>query len=87
MTTNKKNYVRFAPFVDEYGKTREGLGWYYTTYNPETKEGKGWFGTESEPSYFFEYELIYDPNYGAGGYVLKSRTCGIGQGCFWSDFQ
>ena len=72
MTNNKRKYVRFAPFVDKDGKSKEGLGWYYTTYNPETKEGEGWFGTESEPSYFFEYEYV--TNCGIRGYILKTRN-------------
>lgn len=76
--TMNKNYVMFV-------SKENNLGWYYTKYNPNTKEGEGWFGTESKPEYMFEDLLMYDEVYGED--VLKSRTCGIGEGCFWTDFQ
>lgn len=80
MTNNimNKNYVMFI------SKDKD-LGWYYTKYNPDTKEGEGWFGTETEPEYWFEDVLVYNEVYEED--ILKSRTCGIGEGCFWTDFQ
>ena len=74
----KKQYVMFVP-------KNEDLGFYYTKYNPDTKEGAGWFGTESKPEYWFKDLLIYDEVYEEN--ILKSRTCGIGKGCFWTEFQ
>lgn len=65
-------------------------GWYYTSYNPDTREGAGWFGSADEPQYYFENALV--PEFlvredGSEELVLASRNCGIGEGCFWTDWQ
>ncbi len=65
-------------------KSRRGLGWYFTQYNPETCEGEGWFGTEDEPEYSFEDKIFEGDD---GEPVLMSRTCGIGDGCFWTEWR
>lgn len=67
-----------------------GYGWYFTSYDPETREGKGWFGSDDEPSYYFEDALV--PEYlvngeGSDELIFASRNCGIGPGCFWSEWQ
>lgn len=67
-----------------------GYGWYFTSYDPETREGKGWFGSDDEPSYYFENALV--PEYLVNGedsdeLIFASRNCGIGPGCFWSEWQ
>ena len=70
----------------------QGLGHYYTRYNPETHEGEGWFGSADKPEYYFEDALV--PEYCVQGgdqdsdeLVLASRNCGIGEGCFWSEWR
>lgn len=62
----------------------QGLGWYFTQYNPETHEGEGWFGTEDKPEYSFEAKIFEGED---GNPVLMSRTCGIGEGCFWTEWR
>ena len=57
----------------------ERIGWHYTRFDPETGEGKGWFGSSDEPSYYFEAALVDGE--------LCQRTCGVGQGCFWTDWR
>ena len=63
---------------DEYG-------WFYERYDEETEEGYGYFGKEGEPEYYFEYSLMYDEECGCER--LMERHCGIGTGCFWTDWQ
>lgn len=55
-----------------------GTGWYYTNYDPETKEGYGWFGTANKSQYYFE-DCVIDGE-------LKSRTCDIQPGSFWTNW-
>lgn len=74
-------YVAFQQFSSATypsDKVSEGIGWYYTKYNPETGEGKGIFGTPEDPEYKFEFAVINGK--------LKGRNCGFGQGCFWSGW-
>lgn len=55
------------------------IGEYYEKYDPQTGAGEGWFGSEEKVSYLFEY---VEENG-----ILYGRTCGIGEGCFWTDWQ
>lgn len=81
----KHEYFRQFSLPDwEKREAPQGLGWYYTRYNPTTHEGEGWFGTEDKPEYSFE-DKIFDGEEGEP--VLMSRTCGIGEGCFWTEWR
>lgn len=73
-----KKHIKF----NKHPRVEEGsnIGSYYTEYDPKTGEGEGWFGTESEVSYYFEYRLDDEG-------VMRSRTCGVGSGCFWTEFE
>lgn len=75
-----KKFKKFIPWKE--GST---AGYYYTSYDPETREGEGWFGTEQEVSYYFRDEIRYNPDLGAE--ELMSQTCGVGQGCFWTEWR
>lgn len=82
----------FAPEVLVVPEGMEGVGWYYTTYNAETGESTGWFGSEEEPQYWFENALV--PEYAIQGgdpesedLFLASRNCGVGEGCFWTEWR
>lgn len=70
-----KGYVAFL----QHSRTEDGYGWYYTSYDAASGEGRGWFGSETEPTYYFE-DAVVDGE-------LRQRTCGVGQGCFWTDWR
>lgn len=81
----KHEYFRQFSLPDwDKREVPQGLGWYYTRYNPTTHEGEGWFGTEDKPEYSFEDKIFEGED---GEPVLMSRTCGIGEGCFWTEWR
>lgn len=85
--TEMAKYEYFRKFsLPDWDKREvpQGLGWYFTQYNPETCEGEGWFGTEDKPEYSFEGKIFEGDD---GEPVLMSRTCGIGDGCFWTEWR
>lgn len=59
--------------------TSPNTGWHFTEYDPETKEGEGYFASESGPEYDFE-RRVFDGQ-------LMERSCGYGNGCFWTDWR
>ena len=74
---------QFVNFI-QHPLAEEGIGWYYTSYNPETGEGAGWFGSpdlEDVGNYWFRDVLAEDED---GELVLVESTCGFGAGCFWT---
>lgn len=70
-----KDYIAFL----QHDRAEDGYGWYYTSYDAERGEGRGWFGSETEPAYYFE-DAVVDGE-------LRQRTCGVGPGCFWTDWR
>lgn len=70
-----EDYVAFL----QHSLAEDGYGWYYTSYDAASGEGHGWFGSETEPAYYFE-DAVVDGE-------LRQRTCGVGQGCFWTDWR
>ena len=81
----KHEYFRQFSLPDwDKREVPQGLGWYFTRYNPENREGEGWFGTEDKPEYSFEDKIFEGDD---GEPVLMSRTCGIGEGCFWTEWR
>ena len=81
----KHEYFRQFSLPDwDKREVPQGLGWYFTQYNPETCEGEGWFGTEDKPEYSFEDKIFEGED---GEPALMSRTCGSGEGCFWTEWR
>lgn len=70
-----KDYVAFL----QHDRAEVGYGWYYASYDAASCEGRGWFGSETDPDYYFEDAVVNGE--------LRQRTCGVGQGCFWTDWR
>lgn len=80
----KMKYVHFVRFPIKGNDTHK-IGHYYTAYNPETGEGHGWFGGPESVEYRFREELRFNPQ--SGREELMQQTCGVGQGCFWTEWR
>jgi len=61
----------------QFPNAPKGYGWYTTKKGKYSSEG--YFGRKDEPEYYWE-EKLEDG-------VVRSRNCGVGSGCFWTDWR